>query len=353
MMKKSLLAALSVLLSFPLSAAPTSLDALRSYVTRALAQCPDEKITIERIDQPGPLGFIPYAVTQTSSDTTCGRKTILIYSPTTNQVVLGAVFALPPDNRSAEMRVAETASNILKENITVSVTGFPLPDGLRPLSLTKETPWGPFSYHGFIDAGQRYLIVGTRGNLLIDPGATLTESLGLENAVHRGNSKSRVKIIELSDFECPTCAKAHKNVEPLIVRNLSRIDYARLDLPLFEHHEWALPAALGARAIQKVAPLKYWAYVNFIFQNQETIGKAGSFDKVLQNFSEDHDIDWKRVEKIYRSPEERTALLDQVSRAFDTGVNSTPTYIINGQVMGFGPNGSFTIAAIKRALGVK
>ena len=61
----------------------------------------------------------------------------------------------------------------------------------------------------------------------------------------------------------------------------------------------------------------------------------------------------KRVEKIYRSPAERAAVLDQVSRAFDTGVNSTPTYIINGQMMGFGPKGSFTIAAIKQALGLK
>ncbi len=46
-------------------------------------------------------------------------------------------------------------------------------------------------------------------------------------------------------------------------------------------------------------------------------------------------------------------MLEQVSRAFDMGVNSTPTYIINGQIMGFGPSGSFTIAEIKHALGVK
>jgi protein-disulfide isomerase len=177
--------------------------------------------------------------------------------------------------------------------------------------------------------------------------------LGAENAVRRGNPKAPIKIIELSDFECPTCAKAHKQVEPLIARNLKKIDYKRLDLPLFEHHEWALPAAAGARAIQKVAPAKYWTYVNFVFENQEAIDKSGSFDKTLQNFCEDHDIDWKKVEKIYRSPADRGVILEQVSRAFDTGVNSTPTYIINGQIMGFGPSGAYTIAAIKQALGVK
>ena len=70
------------------------------------------------------------------------------------------------------------------------------------------------------------------------------------------------------------------------------------------------------------------------------------------NFCEDHDIDWAKVEKIYKSPAERAALLDQVSRAFDAGVNSTPTYIINGQMIGYGPSGSYTMSAIRSALGV-
>ena len=84
------------------------------------------------------------------------------------------------------------------------------------------------------------------------------------------------------------------------------------------------------------------------------IGKTGpaGFDKILQNFCEDNDIAWKKVEKIYRSPQERTALLDQVSRSFDVGVNSTPTYIINGQMIGYGPSGSFTMSAIRNVLGV-
>jgi hypothetical protein len=98
--------------------------------------------------------------------------------------------------------------------------------------------------------------------------------------------------------------------------------------------------------------------VNFIFGNQETIDKTASgnpqaFDKVLQNFCEDRDINWKAVEQLYRSPAEKTALLEQVSRAFDNGIVSTPTYIINGQIMGYGPDGKFTIAAIKRAIGVQ
>lgn len=353
MITKTLVPALLIAASVPTSAAPANLAAIQAYTEKALAQCSDSKVTIEPINQPGPAGFIPFRVTQTSNDTTCGRQTYLLFSPSTNQVIIGTIIGLPFDNRSPQERVALTASELLKTALKVSVSAFPLPDGLHAVSLTKQTPWGPFSYRAFMDASTRFLIVGSRGNLYVDPGTTLVESIGVEHAVRRGNPKARLKIIELSDFECPTCARAHKEVEPIIAKNLSKVDYYRLDLPLFEHHEWALPAALGARAIEKVAPTKYWAYVNFIFPNQEAIGKSKSFEETLQNFCEDHDIDWKRVEKIYRSPTERDALLEQVSRAFDTGINSTPTYIVNGQIIGFGPNGSFTIATIKKALGVK
>lgn len=354
MMKKNVLVALIALAVPALHASPPNLGMLQAYAAKALAKCPDAKLTLQPINEPGPSGFIVFELTATSSDTTCGRHTLMLFSPATNQVMIGSILGLPLDNRTAEARIVDTAGSILKQNLTASVNAFPLPDGLHAVSMTRQTPWGPFAYHAFLDASGRFLIVGSRGNLYVDPATTLLESIGTENAVRRGNPNSKLKIIELSDFQCPTCGRAHKEIEPIVEKNLSKVDYYRLDLPLFDHHEWAVPAATGARAIQRVAPSKYWTYVNFVFANQETIDKGGpaGFDKTLQNFCEDNDIDWKKVEKIYRSPQERAALLEQVSRSFDVGVNSTPTYIINGQMIGYGPSGSFTMAAIRNALGV-
>ncbi len=351
-MKKLLLAAVAAALALPLSAAPSVEGALKAYVLKALQKCPDSSVTLQQIEQPGPTGFVVYAATLASSDKNCGKQTYVLYSPMTQQIVMGYVFALSPDARPVNVRAAEKASDVLKQPIRATIGQMPLPDGLHTLALTKDTQFGPFSYHGFIDSSERFMIVGTRGNLSVDPGKTLLESLDLRNAVRRGNPKAKVQIVELSDFECPTCGRAHKKVEPMMAKNLSKVDYYRLDLPLFETHEWSLLAAMGARAIQKIAPAKYWSYVNFVFENQETIGKQ-NFDTVLKNFCEDHDINWPAVEKLYRSPAERTALLDQVSRAFDNGINSTPTYIINGQMIGYGPEGKFTIEQLEKAIGVK
>jgi protein-disulfide isomerase len=354
-MKRSLPA--MVLALFPLCAlaqrAPTLNAALTDFATRSLAKCPESKVTVGPFDQTGPAGFTIYTLLQESSDSSCQRKTLMLHSPKTGQVLIGTIFTLEPNGKPVAARIAEVASAALKEPVVATIAPFPLPDGLRAVSITKQAPGvGGFTYHGFLDASNDYLIIGPRGNLHDDPGKTIIETIGLGGAVHRGNPKAHVQIIELSDFECPSCAKAHKRVEPIISKNLDKVDYYRLDLPLFEHHEWALAAALGARALAKVAPSKYWSYVNFVFENQETIGKQ-PFDKFLRNFCEDNDVNWKAIEKIYRSPAEKKSLVDQVSRAFDNGILSTPTYLINGQILGFGPEGTFTVDAIKKAMGVK
>jgi protein-disulfide isomerase len=348
-MKRALLGIALLVLPYSIYA-QQKVDAsiLRTYAAKALPRCPAGVLTVDPIAA-GPRNFTAYNATLRSSDQYCGQQKYLLFSPASQQIILGSVIQLAADGRPAAARVTEKGSELLGKQVTATVAPFPLPDGLKAVSISRETPFGTFSYHGFVDASEQYLIVGSRGNLRTDPTKSLREALGTDTAVRRGNAKSPVEVLELSDFECPTCARAHELVEPIIRKSLGKINYGRLDLPLFEHHEWALMAAMGARAIQRVAPTKYWEYVDYVFKNQETVGKQ-PIDKFVQTYCEDHDIDWSAAQKVYTSKTERQALLDQVSRAFAIGIASTPTYIVNGQVLGFGPEGSFTVEAIKDAI---
>lgn len=322
---------------------------LKAWAGKMLPRCAGGVITLERIPSAGPSGFITYGATLRSTDEYCGTQKYLMHSPKSQQMLIGSVIPLPADPRPVHVRIAEETSKLLKAKITVSVAPFPQADGIKAVTLSKDTAYGPFGYRGYVDASERFLIVGARGSLSSDATKSLLDAIGATNAVRRGKKDAKIEILELSDFQCPTCAKAHAKVEPLIKANLDKISYARIDLPLFEHHEWAVPAALGARAVQRVAPAKYWQYVDYVFKNQEPIGKM-KFDEVLKNWAEDNDVSWKAIEPIYKSNAERLAVLDQVSRAFDVGINSTPTFIINGQIMGFGPEGTYTIEAIKAAI---
>ena len=345
-MKKLFLFAIALFVCASAFAAPADLATLKAYAKRASLKCPDTTITLEPVPRQGPLNFNLYELYVKSSEESCTEHKYLLYSPGSQQILLGTIFQIPEDNRPVVDRLAAQASQLLHEPIIANVSPFPLPDGIKLVTLSKQTSFGPFSYHGYLDASERFLIVAKRGKLGVDPGKSLKDSLGVQYGVSRGNAAGKIEIVELSDFECPVCGKMHSQVEPIITKHLSKIHYVRLDLPLFENHPWALYAALGAHAIRKVAPAMYWEYADFIFKNQEEIGKQ-AFDKVLQNFCEDHDIAWAKILPLYKSNEERAAILEGVSRAFDNGLNSTPTFIINGQLMGHGKEGSAVLDAIK------
>jgi len=323
---------------------------LKAYAEKVLPRCPMGNIVLETQPGAAPAGFQLFTVTVRSSDQYCGTKKYLLYSKTSQQVVIGSIIQLPRDGKPAATRISEEASRLLSKPVVATIAPFPLPDGLKSVSIASDTPFGPFKYLGFIDSSERFLIIGFRGLLTNDPAKVMRESLGASNGMRRGSAASKVEILELSDFQCPTCANAHAKIEPFIQKNLSKINYVRLDLPLFEHHNWAVPAAMGARALQKVAPAKYWSYVDYVFKNQDAISTRATFDEVLKEWAEDNDVSWDAISKIYNNKTERQALLDQVARAFAVGIASTPTFVINGQIMGFGPEGQFTIDAIKGAV---
>jgi protein-disulfide isomerase len=325
--------------------------ALKNYVARVLPRCPAGALTLEPMRTEGPVNFSPYLATLRSSDQYCGAQKYVLHSPKSQQVIVGTVIPLPADKRATSVRVTEEATRLIGKQVTATIAPFPLQDGIKAVTITRQTQWGPFAYNGFVDAAEKFLIVGFRGSLTSDPTRTLRDALNVASGARRGNAASKVEIIEISDFQCPTCARAHEKLEPLLQKNLGKVNYVRIDLPLFEHHQWAVSAALGARALQKVAPAKYWSYVDYIFKNQEQIGKR-KIDDVVREWMEDNDVDWAAASKIYNSKTERQAILDQVSRAFAVGVVATPTFIVNGQIMGFGPDGAFTFDAISTALGV-
>src|SRR5215212_2451519 len=239
---------------------------LKTYAAKSLSRCPDGILTMERVPG-GPTNFQAFTVTVRSSDQYCGTQKYLIYSPKTQQILIGAVVGLPEDGRPTVARISDEASRLLGNKLVATIAPFPLQDGLKAVNIARDTPFGPFNFHGFIDASEKFLIVGSRGSLKVDPAQTLRDALASSTAaVRKGNPKAKVEILELSDFQCPSCARAHTKVDPIIEKNLSKVNYGRLDLPLFEHHNWAVQAAMAARAIQRVAPKKYWSYVDYVFK---------------------------------------------------------------------------------------
>jgi protein-disulfide isomerase len=148
-----------------------------------------------------------------------------------------------------------------------------------------------------------------------------------------GNKDAKVTLVEYSDFQCPAC-KAFED----IVKQL-RESYSAEDLkivyrhfPLRSIHPNANLAAQAAEAAGEEG--KFWEMKDLLFKNQaewaqekDPRGLFGAYAKSIgldvAEFDEDllpEDDSKERVEKDYQS-------------GVALGVNSTPTFILNGVVL--------------------
>jgi len=139
-----------------------------------------------------------------------------------------------------------------------------------------------------------------------------------------GPADAPITIIEFSDFQCPYCQRWHVQVWPKIQAAYG--DKVRLvyrDFPLYSIHPEAGPAAEAANCANEQG--KFWEFHDLLFSGELTLGReaylayAERLGLKMQQFTTCLD------ERRYQGEVE-----DDYAYAVDLGINSTPTFFING-----------------------
>lgn len=343
------LVSLSILLalSVPLAAADAPPAGLLEWGRQFLGYCPDETFELESAPAvPAPQGFTAWTLRQKSSWQPCAQRTTLFHSP--NQAIAGRAFPLATDTRPLDVKIAERARPLLDKDVSVVVANKALPDRLRAVRLDFKTKEGPLSIPAFVDGSSSKLVIGVRGTIGSDPALEVLRTLSAGAAV-RGKQGSKIVVLEVSDLQCPGCAAVHATLEPFVRRNLGAIEYRRVDMPVFEQHDWTLAAAAAGKAIQRHAPAAYWEYIDFIFQQQANL-TAETVETSIRDFVEGRDLDWKTIEREMKSPLVRSALVAQMGMLFGHGIFSTPTILVNGRIIPIVGNGAEVVEYLEAML---
>lgn len=349
-MKKLALVALFAALGAPAMAGPANNPRLEAYLAEQLTACPGAQTLLESVDVQGPRHFDAYRITMTSDIEMCRERMFALHSPSTGQVIAGQILPLEPSSKSTTEKVQELLTERMKLDAKVTILDETLPDGVKRVKIAKPSPTGDVTIYGYVDESEQFFIMGRRGNLSEDPKTTLFDSLEVENAAVRGPAMAPIEILELSDFQCPACRRAHQIIEPYIERHGNQIRYMRLDLPITDFHDWSMKASLGGQAIRKIAPEYYWRYVDYIFENQPNITKE-TVDQFIRDFVEGVGIDWEKFQPYYESPSQRSRLNRQAGRAFENSIFATPTIIVNGRPLFYGEEASGLKASMKQLFG--
>ena len=142
----------------------------------------------------------------------------------------------------------------------------------------------------------------------------------------QGNANATVKIVEFADFQCPACGVAHPIVKSIIEKNQDKVYFVYRHYPLSSHRNAKLAAqASEAAGVQE----KFWQMYDMIFENQKEWSDSSNAKEIFETYAQKLGLD---VTKFKEDFDKTKSVIEQdYADGNQVGVDSTPTFFINGQ----------------------
>jgi protein-disulfide isomerase len=167
----------------------------------------------------------------------------------------------------------------------------------------------------------------------------------------RGDPEAGVTLAVFEDFACPHCADYNTEGFPELATayvNPEEIRYEHRDLPIPVADPGSFQAANAARAIQdRHGDGAVWTYAAVLFERSGDISAKRSGASALIAEEQGHDGDPIREAAVDRSYE--ATVRGDRQEAVDLGVESTPSFVVNGDIVASG-YGSRTVDAVSAAI---
>lgn len=156
----------------------------------------------------------------------------------------------------------------------------------------------------------------------------LSGALHLTTAQPTAEKDVVITITEYSDYQCPACGYFHPIVEKLKEKYGDQINLELKYFPL-NSHRFAALAARAAEAAKNQG--KFKEMHDLIFENQKRWSNSGNPAAIFVNFAEKLDLDMEQFREDLNSAETQKAVMEDKKEGKRRGVNSTPTFMIEGE----------------------
>jgi protein-disulfide isomerase len=161
--------------------------------------------------------------------------------------------------------------------------------------------------------------------------------LGVDDDPMLGRPDAKVLIIEFGDYQCPSCRMFWQDVEPRLKKEYIDTGKAKLvfrDFPIVQIHPEALMAAEAVDCAGEQN--KYWEFHDKVFREQYNKGddlirfKAAD----LKKWAKDIKLDPAKFDQCLDTEKFKEEVLKDKADGDAVSVQGTPTFFINGRVIG-------------------
>ncbi len=152
-----------------------------------------------------------------------------------------------------------------------------------------------------------------------------------------GPADASITIVEFSDFQCPFCKRFQDETSKALMDAYpGEIRFVYRHLPLTSIHPEAFPSAEASMCANEQNA--FWEYHDKIFENQDKLGR----DLYLQ-IASDLKLGVTAFENCLNTGKYKDLVQQDSDFAINLGVQSTPTFFINGlALVGAQPLSAFT-----------
>lgn len=180
--------------------------------------------------------------------------------------------------------------------------------------------------------GAIILIIGGLIMLVGSPSSTtsVTANVAPVSAkdITNGQNKAKVTLIEYSDFQCPACAAYHPLIKQLLTEYEGKIYFVYRIFPLTRIHPNAKISSRAAYAAYKQN--KFFEMSDLLFNGQKDWSNESDPSRIFIDYAESLKLDVKKFKDDMNSNEAKNYVETAENQATSEGINSTPTFILNG-----------------------
>ncbi len=154
-----------------------------------------------------------------------------------------------------------------------------------------------------------------------------TEALIRSDSHVEGEKNAKVTIVEFGDFQCPACGAAHPVVAQILREYQGKVTFVFRNFPL-PMHKNAQTAAEAAEAAG--AQGKFFEMHNLLFSNQKEWENSSNPMEQFSQYAKELKLDEAKFKADVEGKKYAKKIEKDVNDGYAVGVNSTPTFYING-----------------------
>lgn len=152
-----------------------------------------------------------------------------------------------------------------------------------------------------------------------------------ENEWIKGTKDAKVTLVEYSDLQCPACLRWQSTLQSVVGEFGAHMRLVYRNYPLRSIHKNAQIAAQAAEAAGIQG--KFWEMHDTLFANQSawSLQPAGAVEATFADYAGKIGLDVEQFKKDLNSGAVRDAVSEDIKGGDASGVNSTPTFFLNGK----------------------